>query len=301
MAHTISQPAPALQPVTLPIRPRCVRFMDARARYQSSQALLHKVIAATARRMSFDERDAEDFASHVHVKLLEKDCRVLADYRGESSLAGYLSVVVQRLGQDYRNHRWGKWRPSAEAKRNGEVACLVETLTIRDGYSLDQAYQTLTVNYGLKLERRRLEEMVAALPVRYPRNELSAETLEGEPDRGQSADARLEETTRQALSEQVAAAMRALLPTLDTEERLILKMRFWQGIPLSRIAACLRLEQRPLYRRLEKILKRLREALANAGVGAEQIGDVLASSSGLPDLDFAMEQTPDPDDDDGGR
>ena len=42
-------------------------------------------------------------------------------------------------GQDWRNARWGKWRPSAEARRQGALATHLERLMRRDGLTFEEA------------------------------------------------------------------------------------------------------------------------------------------------------------------
>ena len=53
--------------------------------------------------------------------------------RGRGSLNTYLRVVIERLVLDMRVTNWGKWRPSARARRLGAEAVLFEQLTVRDG------------------------------------------------------------------------------------------------------------------------------------------------------------------------
>ena len=61
----------------------------------------------------------------------------------------------------------------------------------------------------------------------------------------------------------VLAAEQAKLPAQDAQ---ILAMKFEDGAKVSEIAATLRIGQKPLYERLKRLLKRLRLALAAAGI-----------------------------------
>ena len=79
---------------------------------------------------------------------------MLRRFEGRSSLTTYITVVVQRLFLDRRNRLWGKWRPSAEARRLGPTAVLLERLVSRDGWSAEQALETLRVNHGVTVDRR---------------------------------------------------------------------------------------------------------------------------------------------------
>ena len=47
------------------------------------------------------------------------DYSILRKFKGRSSLRTDLITVVTHLYQDWRNGRWGKWRPSEDAKRRG--------------------------------------------------------------------------------------------------------------------------------------------------------------------------------------
>ena len=91
--------------------------------------------------------EADDFGSHVKLKLIEDDYAILRKFEGRSNLRTYLTVVIQRLFLDYRIKAWGKWRPSAEAKRSGPVAILLERLTQRDGYGLEEAVELMKTNH----------------------------------------------------------------------------------------------------------------------------------------------------------
>ena len=100
--------------------------------FLKSLPLIEKLIAFASRRSRFGREDGEDFSSWVKVKLIENDYGVLRQFKGGCNLSTYLSVVVQRLAQDYRNHLWSKWRPSAEAIRLGPLAVRLEQLLVRD-------------------------------------------------------------------------------------------------------------------------------------------------------------------------
>jgi len=62
---------------------------------------------------------------------------LLAKFEGRSSLRTFLTVVIQRLFLDHRISAWGKWRPSAEARRGGSTrrheSCGWCTEALRDG------------------------------------------------------------------------------------------------------------------------------------------------------------------------
>src|SRR5689334_4174040 len=105
----------------------------------SDFALLCRVIEWVARTGGLSPEDAEDFAQSVHLKLLERNYAPLAQFDGRSSFHTFLRTVVKRLLLDWRNHRYGKWRPSACARRHGDAGIDLDRLITRDGCAPEEA------------------------------------------------------------------------------------------------------------------------------------------------------------------
>ena len=95
--------------------------MGPEERFVQNLDLIDRIVAFVCRRNHLDAGESDDFASHVRFKLLEDDYGVIRKFEGRSSLSTYLTTVIQRLYFQYRVQLWGKWRPSAEAKRLGET------------------------------------------------------------------------------------------------------------------------------------------------------------------------------------
>ena len=72
-------------------------------------------------------------------------------------------------------------------------------------------------------------------------------------------------------------ALAAALAALPAEDCLIAKM-LGDGFKVVKIAAHLGLDQKKLYKRTEKIMARLREALVSAGVSAADVADILGDA-----------------------
>ena len=111
--------------------------------------------------------DHQDFAQSVHLKLVQGNYGVFAKFRGDSSLRTYLSVVVSRALLDWRNARYGKWRPSAAAARLGPEAVALERSMSRDGRTLDEAIEIVHQSSGQECER--LRALIEQLPNRITR------------------------------------------------------------------------------------------------------------------------------------
>jgi hypothetical protein len=70
---------------------------------------------------------------------------------------------------------------------------------------------------------------------------------------------------------------------LPPQDRLVLRLRFDEGMAVAGVAKTLHLDQKPLYRRIERLLFQLRGQLEAAGL---QAADVVAAlgSHGFEDI-----------------
>lgn len=262
--------------------------MDPGQLFAANLSLVDKVVDGVCRRARLYGADAEDFASAVKLALVEDGYAILRKFEGRSSLSTYLTIVVERLLSDARMHDRGRWHPSAEATRMGAAGLLLETLVRRDRRTLDEALP-LVQSIEPKLGRADLEAMLARLPERRARpapidlDAIPADALVAR----EAADAPLLASEARRLSERTAATVRETLAAFEPEERALLKMRFAAGMSIADISRMTRLPQRPLYRRFEDLLARLRKALRLAGITVDDAGDVIAAAA---DLDLGLEK-----------
>jgi len=240
-----------------------------------------RAVDFVVRRRHLTADEADEFRSTVRVKLLENDHAILRKFGGRSSLPTYLVVVVQRLFLDFRTSAWGKWRPSAEAKRLGPTAVLLERLTSRDGLTFDEAYATLKCIPTVTESEEELFALSERLPRRPSRRFVDDSSLEGTLVSQEDVDP-IAQAEHLAVAAKSNAALTEALAELPVQDRLILKLRYDDGLKVSEIASMMRLEQKPLYRRIEQLLRSLRTAIENRGVRKEEVVGWLADP--LPDL-----------------
>lgn len=258
---------------TLPNPPGELTPMDL---FLGHQKLIEEIVAHCCRRAHFKKEEAEDFGSLVKIKLLEDDCAILRQYQGKSSLRTYLTVVIKRLLLDYQDHLWGKWRYSAEAERLGPVAMRLERLMGREGYTRDEAIQILRINEKVEMSEAELRDLADKLPPRFSRIFFGAERLEGVTSPEPQPDEPVEEEERTRISQRVYKTLQGCLGALPKKEDKLLvldRMRF----SVAEIARIRRIEQKPLYRRLDKIYKDLRTCLGKHGVRRHDLEEVLGS------------------------
>jgi RNA polymerase sigma factor (sigma-70 family) len=260
--------------------------------FLSQLAVIERVISFVSSRHHLPGAEADDFGSHVKLKLIEDDYAVLRKFEGRSSLRTYLTIVVQRLFLDYRISAWGKWRPSAEAKRAGEVAVLLERLTYRDGYAFEEACELMETNHQVTVPRAELEVLAGRLPHRVRRRFESEEALAHVPAMQAPVDDGIAERERALTAARVASALAATMSGLEAQDRLILSLRFVDGRTVVEMARLLRLDQKALYRRLERLLKRLRDALHAQGIATADVMEMLESPAVSIEWRGDTEETP---------
>lgn len=239
---------------------------------------VERVAASVCRRHGLDSDETDEFAGWVRMRLVEDEYAILRKFRGESAVTTYLTVVVTMLFRDYRVSRWGRWRPSAAARRLGDVAVRLETLVYRDGYRVDQAGERLRAAGYTDLPDRELVRMLAALPPRTGTGtrpvEVGEAPLESLPA-SSTADERMAADEADAERRRAEEALRRVLAELPQEDRVIVRMRVWEGTSVADISRALHLEQKPLYRRLERIFSRLRVQMEGAGITREHVRRML--------------------------
>lgn len=241
--------------------------------YLAHADLIERALATVCRRHSLYGADAEDFSSTARLHLIEDDYAVIRQFQGRSSLPSYLIVVITRQFQDWRNARWGKWRPSAEARRLGDVAVRLETLTVRDGLSLDEARELLRARHQVNESRAALEALAARFPRRYKRSFVNDGAVEAIAAPAGSAEDRAMEAEAVLAARRATETLAAAVRGLAAQDRVMLRMRFEDNSSISDIARALRLEAKPLYRHMEKLLAGLRRSLEAAGLTAADLAD----------------------------
>jgi RNA polymerase sigma factor (sigma-70 family) len=234
-----------------------------------------RIATYVCRRQRLDAADAADFTQHVHLKLLEDDGTVIRQFSGRCSIQTYLSVVIQRLFLDYRRARWGKWRPSIAACRRGPDAVLIERLIARDGHTPSEAYELVTTNHGLTLSRADFDAIVGTLPERTRRRFETDAVLEDVAAPDVQPDRALIREEAESERQQIGVAIREAIAGLPVQDQLVLTMRFDDGRTIAEIALTLRLDQKALYRRVEKLLRELRRQLEASGIDLGVIRDIL--------------------------
>ena len=237
---------------------------------------IDKVAFFSCKSRGMSPEETEDFTAWVRMKLFENDYKILRDFHGGSELKPYLAAVVARQFAAYWRAQRGRWRPSAQAKRLGQLAMELERLVWHDGYTLREAAEKLRTAGRTTDSDAELARLLDKLPHRDPLRPVEVEPkwLEGisgpsQPDEGVDAD------EAKARRKQMLDALARAMGHLDEEDQLIFRMHFAEGYTLADVARALGLKQKPLYRRVERLRFRLRKLLESEGVRSDDVRGLL--------------------------
>jgi RNA polymerase sigma factor (sigma-70 family) len=218
-----------------------------------------------ARRYRLSPSDADDLRSDLWLKLLENHGRVLRHLGHLARFDVYLKRIARNLVLDRRNKEWGKWRPSAAARRAGDATIVLDRLITRDGLTIDEAEAWLRCA-GHETDTGALHDAASQLPARQPRRFVShdalAELSSPSPSPYDVAAAAASVGDLARLKHALVEAFEAL-PAL---ERDLLARRYFHKVSVADIAAEDGVDAKRLYRTFGSILGRLGRALVAAGV-----------------------------------
>ncbi len=252
--------------------------MDGQRLFLDNLSTIDRVIAAVARRHRLSIHEHEEFRSLVRLRLLEDDARVLRAFEKRSSLATYLTIVISRIFLDFRNQEWGRWRPSAQARRLGAVAILLDRLMTRDGHLIEEAIEIMRTNHRIAMSDTEIRALWDALPRRH-QTTLVGEDAAGEVSAPDDPAAAAEFRDSEGSRERVAQALRRALSTLSAQDRLILQLQFRHGVGATELAQHCGMSKATLHRRVNRILAQLRTAFQSEHVDVSEIRLLLRSGS----------------------
>ena len=264
--------------------------MNPEATYLQHLESIKRIAKFVARRAHLNADETDEFVQIVCVRLFENDYAIIRKFQERSTFTTYLTTVILHLQHQERVVQWGKWRPSAEAKRLGDKAIAVERLLTRDGYTFSEAVKILTTHASSIYTIAELEAIYVRLPLRNPRPVLIPNDVLPEVAVEPDADERLESRDRERLARRCAAVIDEAGKTLPAEDRVILQLRINRGFKVPDIARFLKLDQKKVYKRLDKLYAILRRALETAGVSRAEVDKLLSRGDQDIHLDILTEE-----------
>jgi RNA polymerase sigma factor (sigma-70 family) len=240
--------------------------------FLSNLAAIDRIAAVICARQGLPTSELEEFGSWVRLRIMENDYAMLRKFGGRASLGTYLTVVIANLFRDFRIRRRGRWRSSAAARRLGPVAERLERLVYAQRMMLREAIETVRGETGDTRSERELATLFARIPVRLPlRPQYAGEEALAHLPAESGTDAGIEAEAERSRREALRLCLERALDALPADDRLLLRLRYWEGLGVAEIARDLGLEPKPLYRRFDALLRALRRALTAEGVDAATV------------------------------
>ena len=240
--------------------------------------LITQIVRTVGRRRHLSAAEREDFASFVHLRLVDEDYAILRKFQNRSTLWTYLAAVIERLSLDFCAEKWGRWRPSAMAERLGPVAVLLERLVNRDSHSVEEALEILRVNHDVGLTYPQLRKIWEQLPVRMRNTEVGEEAAQ-ELSSNDSSEAAIDDEERRRNIDRLQQALQTAFAQIAAQDRVLIALRFDQDLSMVEIARLTGSSVPTLHRRLDKSVKQLRLALSHAGFDPREVANLIGHPS----------------------
>jgi len=240
--------------------------------------LIDQIVRTTGRRRHLSVAEREDFASFVSLRLIDDDYAILRKFQNRSSLWTYLAAVIERLSLDFCAEKWGRWRPSAMAERLGPAAVALERLVTRDSHTVEEAFALLRAHHGVNLSDAELRKMWAQLPARVRTSEVGEEAAAAVPS-GESSDAGIDDAERRDSVARLQAVLQAAFEAIPAQDRVMIALRFDEGLSMVEIAKLLNSSVPTLHRKLDKGIKHLRLSLTQSGFDPREVQNLIGHPS----------------------
>jgi RNA polymerase sigma factor (sigma-70 family) len=240
--------------------------------------LIDQIVRTTGRRRHLSPTERDDFASFARLRLIEDDYAILRKFQNRSSLWTYLAAVIERLSLDFCAEKWGRWRPSAMAERLGPVAVVLERLVTRDSHTIEEAMEIVRAHHDVTLSYAELRAIWEQLPVRVRSTEVGEEAAATvkSPD---TSEFTVEDSERRKGIDRLQRILKTAFDQIPAQDRVLIALRFDQGLSMVEIAKLLNSSVPTLHRKLDKAIKHLRAALTQSGFDPREISNLIGHPS----------------------
>lgn len=252
--------------------------MDYQRLFLDNLHLIDRIARIAGRRRHLSPPEQEDLSGVVRLRLIEDNYAVLRKFQNRSTFWTYLSSVIERISMDFCIEQWGRWRPSVMAEGLGPEAILLERLVHRDGYLVEEALELARTHHEVMLSEASLRDIWAQLPIRDRHTEVAEGAAAGVPARD-TAEVDVEDSAHREAIQHLERALVDALERCTSQERLLLRLRFDQGLTMGEIAPILAVSVPTLQRRLSKVLGQLQAALKSSGVNSKDIPNLIGHQS----------------------
>lgn len=240
--------------------------------------LINQIVRTVGRRRHLSATEREDFASFVHLRLVDDNYAILRKFQNRSTLWTYLAAVIERLSLDFCAEKWGRWRPSAVAERLGPAAVVLDRLINRDSHTVDEAIEIVRTNHGVGLTYGELCKIWEQLPQKVRTTEVGEEAAEVLSS-NDSSEAAIDDANLQQNIDRLQSALQTAFAQIAAQDRVLIALRFDQDLSMVEIAKLTGSSVPTLHRRLDKSVKQLRLALSQAGFDPREVANLIGHPS----------------------
>lgn len=245
--------------------------MDQDHPYSLNEDAIEGILKFVCRKKGLRDDRADEFCQWTRLKLIENDCAILRSFKGNSTFKTFLSTVILNKYRDWLDYEQGKFRVTVDAKELGPVAVNLELLVLRDKVPYEEAVQLL-ISKGVAVSVKDCDEIWGQLK-RAPRRDFLSEDALGDHKAAPDVDP-VEHEEHLRLIQKAHAVLHDAIAALPPSDGLILKLKYWSEVSVACIAKTQLTEQKPLYRRFERLLKRLETDLLARGLTEEEIREL---------------------------
>ena len=206
-------------------------------------------------------------------------------WRGVGSFLPFMTTLASRLLTDFTRTKFGHLRkPVWLAEKSDPLWDLAYRLLIVESYTRHEVIERLSLGEPQR-ERWFIEEVVTTIRTRCPREPQYRESLtevgaeQADVELSPEEQLRIQEKeVLEALSAYLQGDAPAITPRvsellarlkgylhLSEEDRLLLKLRYQEGLKIAAIVQLLNLQGDP-YKRLNKLIAQLRKACQEVGL-----------------------------------
>ncbi len=249
-------------------------------------------MTGVARKRFPNDNDMGDQAlSYVLDKLEEQEWQRIRGWDGCGSFSTFLAVLVTRLMTDFVRSKFGYHRPPTWLKEKKDAVWLkVFKLCTVDKYERREAIEILSSDTSSEISSEALEEIVRVVyskctkQARFSEDNIGIDQVQEassmDVDKRDNiinnkrlievlveyiqSDANTVVTTDDDTINNLLSHLRSII-TMSDEDRLLLRLRFCEGIKVSEIGQMLHLEGNP-YKRINELVDDLRNACRKCGL-----------------------------------
>ena len=231
-----------------------------------------------AARFRLSGADAEDLHGDLWVRLLANDGLVLRGFRHTARIEHFLAAIATNLVIDARRKKQGSWRPSARANRHGAAAIELERLIVRDHLGRDLAVARVMATHPGH-EKAALQRLARTLAPRCQRTEVGPEALTDHPAPDPSPYQLAARADAARAASRLSQALARALSSMKRADRDMLQWRYVDGHSVAELSSLLRIDQKALYRRFDRLHRDLKSELEALGFSSQAVREILVSGS----------------------